>query len=114
MSIKIRGLNLGYMGVDKEFLLFPHPDYILHTQRQEAPHIWYQCPALSYIIDTPDGRILWETGISSRWEDEWPDAWKYLIDMTGVTPEVCLENRLKEVGLGPDDFKYVVMGHLHC
>ena len=26
---------------------------------------------------------------------------------------MCLENRLKELGLGPEDFRWVVMGHLH-
>ena len=27
---------------------------------------------------------------------------------------MCLEARLKELGLGPEDFRYVVAGHLHC
>jgi glyoxylase-like metal-dependent hydrolase (beta-lactamase superfamily II) len=30
-----------------------------------------------------------------------------------VTPEVCLEARLKSLGLGPEDFRHVVQGHLH-
>jgi hypothetical protein len=29
MGIKVMGLNLGYMGGDKELLVFPHPNYIL-------------------------------------------------------------------------------------
>jgi hypothetical protein len=29
MAIKVMGLNLGYMGGDKELLVFPHPNYNL-------------------------------------------------------------------------------------
>ena len=39
--------------------------------------------------------------------------WQELVDLTPAPPEVCLENRLKELGLGPEDFRWVVMGHLH-
>ena len=73
----------------------------------------YQCPAIAYIIEHPEGRILWETGISTRAKDEWLAVWQELVDLTPAPPEVCLENRLKELGLGPEDFRWVVMGHLH-
>ncbi len=114
MGIKLKGLNLGYMGLDYELLVFPHPNYALTTPRQKADKVWYQCPALSYVIEHPDGRILWETGISTAVRQEWLEGWQYLIDVSKITPEVCLEARLKSVGLGPDDFKYVIQGHLHC
>ena len=39
--------------------------------------------------------------------------WQELVDLSPVPPEVCLEHRLKELGLGPEDFRWVVMGHLH-
>jgi N-acyl homoserine lactone hydrolase len=32
---------------------------------------------------------------------------------SAITPETCLEARLKSLGLGPEDFRYVVQGHLH-
>ena len=73
----------------------------------------YQCPAIAYIIEHPDGRILWETGVSARAKDEWLAVWQELVDLSPVPPEVCLEHRLKELGLGPEDFRWVVMGHLH-
>jgi N-acyl homoserine lactone hydrolase len=113
MGIKLKGLNLGYMGIDYEVLVFPHPDHVLHTDKKEGQKTWYQCPAISYIIEHPDGLVLWETGISTQWPEEWLSEWQWLIDVNGITPEVCLENRLKEIGLGPDDFKYVIQGHLH-
>lgn len=114
MRTTLRGVHLGYMGMDKEMLLFPHPNYILNTQRREAQKVWYHCPALAYIVDHPDGRILFETGISANWPAEWLQEWQWLVDLSEITPEVCLEARLKAMGLGPDDFRYVVAGHLHC
>jgi glyoxylase-like metal-dependent hydrolase (beta-lactamase superfamily II) len=113
MGIKLTGIHLGYMGLDKELMAFPNPELILSAGRQAGAKQWYQCPSLGFIIDHPDGRILWNTGLSTAWDQEWLDGWKWLIDLTGITPETCVENRLKQLGLGPDDFKYVVQGHLH-
>jgi len=45
MGIKVMGLNLGYMGGDKELLVFPHPNYILHSQRREGAKTWCRIPA---------------------------------------------------------------------
>lgn len=106
MGIRLRGLTLGNMGIDHEMLVFPHPRYALSASRREGPKVWCQCPAISYVIDHPDGRVLWETGISTNFRVEWPQEWQQLIDLSEITPEVCLE--------GPEDFRYVVQGHLHC
>lgn len=114
MGIKLKGLNLGYFGMDYNMMVFPHPDYDLGPNRREGMKTWYQCPALAYIIEHPDGLILWETGVSANWKMDWPEGWQSVVDLSTITPEVCLEARLKEVGLGPEDFKYVVMGHLHA
>jgi glyoxylase-like metal-dependent hydrolase (beta-lactamase superfamily II) len=114
MGTTLKGLNLGYMGMDMELMVFPHPNYALMAGgRQEAQKIWYDCPAISYIIEHPDGLILWETGISPNWKAEWLPGWQYLVDLSKITPEICLEARLKSVGLAPEDFKYVIQGHLH-
>lgn len=114
MGITLKGLNLGYMGLDYEIMVFPHPNHALTAQRKEGAKTWYQCPSLAYIIEHPDGRILWETGLSTKCQEEWLDGWKYLVDLSGITPDTMLEARLKSVGLAPEDFKYVIQGHLHC
>jgi N-acyl homoserine lactone hydrolase len=103
MGISLKGVNLGYMGIPKNLLV----------QKPEFEGVTYQCPAIAYIIEHPDGRILWETGISANGPEEWLPEWQALVDLSSAPPEVCLENRLNQLGLGPDDFKYVVMGHLH-
>ena len=103
MGISLKGVNLGYMGLDMSLIV----------EKPELQNVPYQCPAIAYIIEHPDGRILWETGISTRASDEWLSVWQELVDLSPAPPEVCLENRLKDLGLGPEDFRWVVMGHLH-
>jgi glyoxylase-like metal-dependent hydrolase (beta-lactamase superfamily II) len=102
------------MGIDYELLVFPHPKYALSASRRSGSKVWCRCPAISYVIEHPEGRVLWETGISTNFKVEWPEEWQQLIDMSEITPEVCLEARLRSIGLGPEDFRYVVQGHLHC
>jgi hypothetical protein len=36
MGIKLKGLNLGYMGLDYELMVFPHPNYALTAPRQQG------------------------------------------------------------------------------
>jgi N-acyl homoserine lactone hydrolase len=103
MSVSLRGIDLGHMGLDLSLL----------ANRPENVGIRYECPALAYIVETPDGRILWETGISDRATEEWLPEWQEVVDLSAVTPDCHLERRLAALGLGPDDFRYVVLGHLH-
>jgi glyoxylase-like metal-dependent hydrolase (beta-lactamase superfamily II) len=94
--------------------VFPHPKYILSASRHAAQKVWCQCPAISYLIEHPDGLVLWETGIATTFVSEWAPEWQELIDLRAITPDVCLEARLRSVGVGPEDVRYVIQGHLHC
>jgi glyoxylase-like metal-dependent hydrolase (beta-lactamase superfamily II) len=114
MGTKLRALVLGEMGIDRELLVFPHPNYILTASRREGRKVWCECPAISYLIDHPDGLVLWETGIATTFAAEWAPEWLELIDMSAITPEMCLEGRLRALGVGPEDVRYVIQGHLHC
>ncbi|MGQ0573856.1 MAG: N-acyl homoserine lactonase family protein [Pseudonocardia sp.] len=103
MSITLRGVNLGYMLLDLSLL----------SDRPQNAGVTYHCPAFAYIIETPQGRILWETGISANAPQEWLPEWLEAVNLDALTPEAFVERRLAEMGLGPDDFRYVVFGHLH-
>lgn len=103
MGVTLRGINLGYMQLDMSLL----------SHRPENVGLLYHCPAIAYVIETPEGRILWETGLSARPVEEWLPEWQELVRLDAVTPEAFIERRLAEMGLGPDDFRYVVQGHLH-
>lgn len=103
MDTTLRGLNLGNFGLDMSALL-------------DAPEYYgvpYACPALAYIIEHPQGRVLFETGLSEHALDEWPPEWQAGADISTVLPEHRLAARLNQIGLGPEDFRYVVLGHLH-
>ncbi|GAC1525281.1 MAG: N-acyl homoserine lactonase AiiB [Chloroflexota bacterium] len=115
MGTKIRGLKVTRYGMDYELLVFPHPEFaLMGAGRHDAPKTWYACPSLAYIIEHPDGLVLWETSLSERYLDEWLAPWQGLVDLSEVSANNLLEARLKQLGLGPEDFKYVIMGHLHC
>lgn len=103
MGNTVRGLHLGYMGLDLGLL----------ADSADNAGVRYSCPVVAYVIETAEGRILWETGISDRFRDEWSQEVLDLVDLDGIAPEVYLPRRLAAVGLGPDDFRYVVLGHLH-
>ncbi|WP_084478325.1 N-acyl homoserine lactonase family protein [Nocardia jejuensis] len=104
MPITLRSINVGYpKGSDKSLMI----------NLPQAKNIPWTFPAITYVIEHPAGRILLDTGISPRSPSEWMPEWRQLIDLELVPPDVCLENRLKQLGLGPEDFKYVVMSHLH-
>ncbi len=114
MGIKLKGLNLGYWGMDYALLGFPNPSDLLLPGRSEASRRWYRCPSIAFIIEHPEGRVLFDTGMSANFKAEWPAEWQGMSDLSEMTPEVLLESGLKRVGLGPEDFRYVIVSHLHA
>jgi N-acyl homoserine lactone hydrolase len=73
-------------------VVFPHPDLVLvlNVDRRSGQKHWLRGPILSYVIEHPDGLLLWDTGISPEWPTEWLKAGQQLIDLSEVTPEVRL------------------------
>jgi glyoxylase-like metal-dependent hydrolase (beta-lactamase superfamily II) len=75
-----------------------------------------EVPVSAYCIDHPDGRVLFDTGChpqamgpNGRWSRE------FQRDFTHIGGEECaLPQRLAQIGLGPGDFRYVVLSHMHC
>lgn len=113
MGIKMYGLHLGSFGIDLEGMLPGHPKLALAPGQTDKKKTWYQCPSIAYVIEHPEGRILFETGVSPHWKQEWPDAYKGTAGWSDLKPEEFLEAKLKSIGKGPEDFDFVVMGHMH-
>lgn len=103
MRTNITGVNLGFMNLDRSLI----------NNRPKNVGVSYCAPVLAYIIDTPEGKILFETGVSEKVLDEWPAEWLAMADLSGLSAETTIEARLKELNLGPDDFRYVIQAHLH-
>jgi hypothetical protein len=47
MGIRLRSLLLGWLGLDHELVVFPHPDLVLNTNRRAGSKHWLRCPVLS-------------------------------------------------------------------
>jgi len=58
----MRSLQLGWLGIDHELIVFPHPDLILNVNRRAGQKHWFRGPVPSYVIEHPDGLLLWDTG----------------------------------------------------
>lgn len=103
MAIKLTGVNLGYMRLPKSLLI----------NEDASADASFKCPALAYVIEHPDGRILWDTGIPAHANQEWSPELLAIVNLDDAGPESRLEQRLNQMRLGPDDFSYVIMSHLH-
>lgn len=74
-----------------------------------------EIPVSAYSIEHPDGRVLFDAGChphamgpNGRWPLEAQRDYGHL-----GGEECTLPHRLEQLGLGPDDFRYVVLSHLH-
>jgi len=74
-----------------------------------------EVPVSAYCIEHPEGRVLFDTGCHPAAmgpEGRWSAAFQRDYQHLGGTA-CTLPNRLAELGLGPDDFRHVVLSHLH-
>jgi glyoxylase-like metal-dependent hydrolase (beta-lactamase superfamily II) len=105
--MKLHVLDLGRIRMDARVLVGAGP--LPFPARVEAP-------VSAYCIDHPDGRVLFDAGCHPQAmgpDGRWSQAFQQ--DYQHVGGEECqLPNRLAEMGLGPDDFRHVVLSHLHC
>ena len=113
MGTKMYGLHLGSFGMDLDGMLPGHPSFAMVSGQTDKKRTWYQCPSIAYVIEHPEGRILFETGVSPNWKQEWPEAMKDG-GWSDLKTEDLLEAKLKSIGKGPEDFDFVVMGHMHA
>ena len=75
-------------------------------------------PISAYLMEGPDGRVLYDTGchpdamkMHGRWSVYFQRRFPW---SAGPDGEAChLPNRLEQLGLGPDDIRYVVLSHMH-
>jgi N-acyl homoserine lactone hydrolase len=61
-------------------------------------------PCMSFLIDHPDGLILYDAG--------WSQSFRHVRPWS-IPEEKSVLSRLKQLGLSPKDIKTVIMSHLH-
>ena len=74
-------------------------------------------PINTYLVDHPDGPILFDTGESPHatdkgWLPWWQPFFHFAVDIN-VGADEGIGARLRQIGLAPDDLQAVVVSHLH-
>lgn len=103
-------LDNGWETLDKSFMIAG-----ANTGKVQNPNPvneWIDIPIQAYLISHDDGYILFDTGCDPDWERSWPP---FIAEQSPyyVKEEQLLLNRLKQLGVKPEDIKYVVISHLH-
>jgi N-acyl homoserine lactone hydrolase len=106
-------LDLGRMRMDKS-LLIAHWQ-LASRSNPNPPAEFVELPISAYLVDHPDGRVLYDTGChpdsmgpGGRWPQAYQDYFPY------IGGEECqLPHRLAELGFDPDEIRYVVLSHMH-
>jgi N-acyl homoserine lactone hydrolase len=72
-------------------------------------------PVSFYVITTPKGNIIFDTGNNDKTITDPDGWWGPLAKGFGLkmTKDDAIPAQLAKIGLEPDDIKYVVVGHLH-
>ncbi len=81
------------------------------STNQNPPAQWVDIPVNSFLVETDDGYALYDTGCNAVHGDVPPD-----VDVPSpfvYTPEQLLPSRLAQLGVKPEEVKYVIMSHLH-
>ncbi|MDD2955320.1 MAG: N-acyl homoserine lactonase family protein [Oscillospiraceae bacterium] len=102
--MRVYVLDLGYLTAEK--------DGIVHHPGAED-HRRIPLPLPAFLIDHPDGKILYDTGchpdaMNGWWQETMVKAYPFF-----QTPAQRLENQLALCGVKPEDISAVVLSHLH-
>ena len=106
-------LDLGRMHMDRNFLV---AQSVVATRTQPSrPTEFIEFPVSAYYLAHEDGGILFDAGCnpaSMGPDGRWPQQFQDLFPWDGGE-ECQLPNRLTQLGVGPDDIRYVVLSHMH-
>lgn len=84
-----------------------------NSQEKQRLSVWSPSPVTMFLIEHPDGLVLFDTGchphaMTERWDDGNRLRTPYTYE-----PEHLLVNHLKALGYTPEDVRHVVISHLH-
>jgi len=107
-------LPCGAMTADLTWLLLAPGRAIRNRQNKHLPAEWVDVPTHCVLVDTPDGKLLWDTSCPRDWETRWaPTGLQDFFPYEKVSDDEYLDSRLKQIGVAPGDIDYVVLSHLH-
>ena len=113
-ATKLHVLDCGSMHCDLTWLLLKPGRNIRPRADRNKPPEWYPCTTHAVVVETPEGRMLWDTSCPRDWETRWaPTGLQEFLPYDGVTDDEYLDSRLAQLGIGAGDLDYVVLSHLH-
>lgn len=100
-GVRIYTLNCGYIDIHdfasfSDTNLYPH-----HSRRLADP---------CFLIKNPKGLLLWDLGLGDQYVNRSVEDKKYGVTLT---VPISLTAQLKQLGLTPNDIKYVGISHSH-
>lgn len=108
--MKLYILDNGWETLDKSFFIAGANSAV--ASNRNPTNEWIDIPIQAYLVEHEDGYILFDTGCDPDWKENWP---AFIPEQSPyyATEEQMLLARLSQLGISPDDIKYVVISHLH-
>ena len=111
---KVTVIPCGAMTADLTWLLIKPGRSITDRNHKDAPAPWVDVPTHCVLVETPEGRLLWDTSCPRDWEERWgPTGLQDFFPYDKVGEDEYLDSRLNQLGVGLDQIDYVVFSHLH-
>ncbi len=112
--IKLHVLDCGAMSCDLTWLLLKAGRTIRPRGEKDRPVEWYSCTSHAVVVETPEGRLLWDTSCPRDWETRWaPTGLQEFFPYDQVSENEYFDSRLGQIGLDLGDIDFVVASHLH-
>ncbi|MDP9399222.1 MAG: N-acyl homoserine lactonase family protein [Actinomycetota bacterium] len=112
--MRLHVLDCGAMSCDLTWLLLKPGRSIRPRAQRDKPVEWYSCTSHAVLVETPEGKLLWDTSCPRDWETRWiPTGLQEFFPYDQVTEEQYLDSRLKQLGVVAGELDYVVLSHLH-
>lgn len=109
--MKMYAIDCGCMYLDKSLIISGIHLATSNNQHPEAE--WTDIPVNVFLIDHPDGKILFDTGCDGAVQSSFPPN-EDRVSPYVFKKEQLLPERLKQLHIKPEEIKHVVMSHLHC
>lgn len=115
-EIKVHVLRTGTLQGDLAWLLLKPGRTLMDRHSISQPRTWAQIPTHAVLIEHPEGRILWDTGVPRNWEQQWgtsgfQDMFPVLEDPQSSVG--WLDSGLSSLELKTDDIDLLILSHLH-
>jgi N-acyl homoserine lactone hydrolase len=111
---KVSIIPCGAMEADLTWLLLKPGKTIRSYADKDLPAPWSDIPTHCVLVETDEGRVLWDTSCPRDWQERWaPTGFQDFFPYSKVSEGEYLDSRLNTMGIGLDQIDYVILSHLH-